>query len=222
VRPKAKPASSYAATVTRSAERSRHWDDAYSIRGAQGVSWFQSEPAVSLELIDSLGLDPATPVVDIGGGASVLADRLLGKGYNDISVLDVSEVALNAGRRRVGDTPCVRWLHEDLLSWSPARRYGLWHDRAVFHFLTDEEDQGVYLEKMRSALTPGGALVLATFADDGPEHCSGLPVARYSVDQLLTRLGSRFELTASRRELHATPGGALQPFTWIAGTVRRA
>jgi len=214
--------SSYAASVPSSAERSRHWDDAYSTRGTQGVSWFQSEPTVSLELIVSLGLDVTTPVVDIGGGASVLADRLLRAGFTDVSVLDVSEVALKAGRRRIGNTRSVQCLHEDLLSWSPARRYGLWHDRAVFHFLTDEEDQGVYLEKMRSALTPGGALVLATFADDGPEHCSGLPVARYSVDQLLTRLGSRFELTASRRELHATPGGALQPFTWIAGTVRSA
>ena len=208
--------------MTSSAERTRHWDDAYSTRGTEAVSWFQSEPTISLELIGSLSLDRATPIVDVGGGASVLADRLLTRGFSDISVLDVSDVALRAGRQRIGDTTSVKWLHEDILSWSPARRYGLWHDRAVFHFLTDEEDQGVYLEKMRSALTPGGALVLATFADDGPEHCSGLPVARYSVDQLLTRLGSRFELTASRRELHATPGGALQPFTWIAGTVRSA
>jgi trans-aconitate methyltransferase len=171
-------------------------------------------------LIESLDLDVATPVVDVGGGASVLVDRLLGVGFTDISVLDVSQVALNAGRRRLGNTPSVRWLHVDLLSWTPARRYGLWHDRAVFHFLTDEDDQRVYLESMRSALTPGGSLVLGTFADDGPDHCSGLPVARYSVGQLLTRLGGRFDLAASRRELHATPGGAVQPFTWIAGTVR--
>jgi trans-aconitate methyltransferase len=186
------------------------------------VSWFQSEPTISLELIASLGLDVATPVVDIGGGASVLADRLLGAGFTDISVLDVSEVALHAGQQRIGDTPCVEWLHEDLLSWSPARRYGLWHDRAVFHFLIDEEDRGAYLKTMRSALRPGGSLVLATFAEDGPEHCSGLPVARYSVDQLLTRLGVRFELRVAHRELHVTPGGVVQPFTWIAGTVGRA
>ena len=207
--------------MTSSAERSRHWDDAYSTRGTQGVSWFQSEPTVSLELIESLGLDVATPVVDIGGGASVLADRLLGAGFTDISVLDVSEVALNAGRRRIGNSRSVQWLHEDLLAWVPARRFGLWHDRAVFHFLTDEHDQGVYLDTMRSTLLPGGSLVLATFAEDGPERCSGLPVTRYSVDELRARLGSRFELTVSRRELHATPGGAVQPFTWIAGTFGR-
>jgi hypothetical protein len=172
---KVPPSTSCAAGVTSSAGRSRHWDDAYSTRGTQGVSWFQHEPTVSLELIDSLGLDRATPVVDVGGGASVLADRLLGAGFTDISVLDVSEVALNDARRRIGDTESVQWLHEDLLSWSPARRYGLWHDRAVFHFLTDEDDQNVYLETMRSALLPGGSLVLATFAEDGPERCSGLP-----------------------------------------------
>ena len=213
--------SSYAASVPSSAERSRHWDDAYSTRGTQGVSWFQSEPTVSLELIVSLGLDVTTPVVDIGGGASVLADRLLGAGFTDVSVLDVSEVALNTGRLRIGGTRSVQWLHEDLLSWSPARRYGLWHDRAVFHFLTDEDDQGVYLETMRSALLPGGSLVLATFAEDGPERCSGLPVSRYSVEHLRARLGSRFDLMVSRRELHTTPGGAVQPFTWIAGTFGR-
>jgi hypothetical protein len=151
----------------------------------------------------------------------VLADRLLGDGFTDISVLDVSEVALNAGRRRIGNSPFVQWLREDLLAWVPARRYGLWHDRAVFHFLTDEHDQGAYLDKMRSALLPGGCLVLATFAEDGPERCSGLPVIRYSVDELRARLGSRFELTVSRRELHTTPGGAVQPFTWIAGTLGR-
>jgi trans-aconitate methyltransferase len=206
----------------RSAECSRHWDDAYSTRGTEGVSWFQAEPTVSLELIGSLGLDRSTPVVDVGGGASVLVDELLGAGYTNVSVLDVSAVALDAGRRRIGSTTSVKWLHEDLLTWVPARRFGLWHDRAVFHFLTDEDQQGVYLETLRSALTPGGSLVLATFAEDGPEHCSGLRVARYSFDELLSRLGSQFEMTACRRELHTTPGGAVQPFTWIAGTVGRA
>jgi hypothetical protein len=204
--------------VTTSAERTRHWDDAYSTRGTEGVSWFQPEPTVSLELIGSLGLDRVTPVVDVGGGASVLADRLLARGFTDISVLDLSDVALRAGRQRIGDTTCVKWLQEDILSWSPTRRYGLWHDRAVFHFLTGKDDQRDYLETMRSALVSGGFVVMATFAEDGPEHCSGLPVARYSVPELLSLFGSRFGLVGSRRELHNTPGGAVQPFTWVAGT----
>jgi hypothetical protein len=206
--------------VTSSTERTRHWDDAYATRGTEGVSWFQSEPTVSLELIRSLGVDRATPIVDVGGGASVLPDRLLARGFTDISVLDVSDVALRAGRQRIGDTTSVKWLHEDILGWSPARRYGLWHDRAVFHFLTERDDQRDYQETMTSAVEAGGFLVIATFAEDGPEHCSGLPVARYSVPELLSLLGSRFELVASRRELHNTPRGAVQPFTWVAGTLR--
>jgi hypothetical protein len=206
--------------VTNSAEPTRHWDDAYSTRGTEGVSWFQSEPTVSLELIGSLRLDRETPIVDVGGGASVLADRLLARGFTDISVLDLSDVALRAGRQRTGDPTSVKWLHEDILSWSPARRYGLWHDRGVFHFLTEKDDQRVYLETLTSGLVSGGFVVMGAFAEDGPEHCSGLPVARYSVSALLARLGSRFVPVVSRRELHRTPGGAVQPFTWLAGTYR--
>jgi hypothetical protein len=206
--------------VTSSAERTRHWDDAYSTRGTEGVSWFQPEPTVSLEIIGSLGLDKATPIVDVGGGASVFADRLLARGFTDISILDVSDVALRAGQQRIGDTTSVEWLHEDILSWSPARNYGLWHDRAVLHFLTEKGDQRDYLKTMTSAVVPGGFVVIATFAEDGPEHCSGLPVARYSVSELRSLLGSRFGLVASCRELHNTPGGAVQPFTWVAGTLR--
>lgn len=198
--------------------RSSHWDEAYSTRGTKGVSWFQSEPTLSLDLIHSLGVDRSTPVVDIGGGASVLVDRLISLGFSDVSVLDVSEVALRAGRDRIGDTEGVTWLREDVLSWSPARSYGLWHDRAVFHFLTSKEDQQNYLKTLWSTIAPGGFIVIATFASDGPEYCSGLPVARYSDDGLVDLLGARFSLEDSRRELHVTPGDVTQPFTWVAGT----
>jgi trans-aconitate methyltransferase len=180
------------------------------------VSWYQSEPAVSLELIRSLGVDRGSPVVDVGGGASPLVDRLLEAGYTDVSVLDLSDVALDEARRRVGEDAPVSWLREDVLEWRPARRYGLWHDRAVFHFLVDEADRARYLEVLSGALEAGGAVVIATFADDGPQHCSGLPVARYSEGALVRLLGERLVPVDTRRETHLTPAGVPQPFTWVA------
>jgi len=200
-----------------SAERRRQWDAAYEARGAAGVSWFQETPSVSLEMIEVLGVPREAAVIDIGGGASLLIDHLLERGYSDLSVLDISQVALDAARRRLDANASVVRLHEDLLSWRPQRHYGLWHDRAVFHFLVDQSDRDAYLATLRSALSPGGAVVIATFARDGPESCSGLPVVRYSADDLATVLDEDVEVIVTRREEHCTPGGAIQPFTWIAG-----
>ncbi len=171
---------------------------------------------MSLELIDKLGVSPDTAVVDVGGGASTLADHLVGKGFADVSVLDISAGALDEGRRRLVDAP-VSWRHEDLLAWNPDRRFGLWHDRAVFHFLVSADDRDSYLRTLRSAIQSEGFVILATFAADGPESCSGLPVARYSDADLVQALGAEFELLATRRENHITPRNAMQPFTWIAG-----
>jgi len=196
------------------------WDAAYRDHGAVGVSWFQPEPSMSLYLIERLGVAPGTAVIDIGGGASSLVDHLVHRGFGDISVLDISEAALEIGRRRVGPTAAVRWLREDLLCWSPARRYGLWHDRAVFHFLVDKTDRSRYLGRLASGIEPGGALIMATFAEDGPEYCSGLRVARYSAQHLLDVLGADFHAVEIRRELHTTPGGAVQPFTWVVARAR--
>jgi trans-aconitate methyltransferase len=168
-------------------------------------------------MIQTLGIDHMTPVIDVGGGASSLPDRLVAQGFSDVSVLDLSETALKEGRRRLGTATAVTWLHEDILTWRPARRFGLWHDRAVFHFLTDDGDRSNYLATISEALEPGSGIVMATFADDGPEHCSGLRVSRYSVEALLGVLGGRVTLVDARRELHTTPGGAVQPFTWVAG-----
>jgi SAM-dependent methyltransferase len=197
-------------------DRADHWDSAYRDRGVAGVSWFQSEPALSLELIERLGVAPDAAVMDVGGGASSLVDHLVDRGFTDISVLDISQAALEDARLRVGEIAAVRWLHEDLLSWNPARRYGLWHDRAVFHFLTEEADRDRYLDCLGSGIEPGGGLIIATFAEDGPEYCSGLRVARYSAQDLLNLLGPEFQAVAVRRELHMTPGGVVQPFTWVA------
>lgn len=196
--------------------RSEYWDDVYRTRGADHVSWFQPEPTRSLQLIERLDVGPDTGVVDIGGGASLLVDRLAQRGFGDLTVLDVSSVALGVARRRLGSRATVRWVNQDVLTWVPERRYGLWHDRAVFHFLTEAPDRARYVDAARRALEPDGLVILATFAEDGPEYCSGLPVARYDADQLAAVLGSGFQPLAAEREKHVTPTGATQAFTWLA------
>jgi hypothetical protein len=193
-----------------------HWDAAYESRGTAGVSWFQATPSVSLGLIEALGVSKDGAVIDIGGGASSLVDHLLKKNFGDLTVLDLSGSALESARRRLPGNAPVKWLHEDILSWRPQRQYDLWHDRAAFHFLVDKSDRDAYLERLDLALVSGGAVVVATFALDGPEYCSGLPVARYSADDLASILGEKFEVIEKRREEHSTPGGTIQPFTWIA------
>jgi SAM-dependent methyltransferase len=197
-------------------QRATHWEAVYEANSPDAVSWYQSEPTVSLELIDALGVDPNAAVIDVGGGASVLVDRLLTRGFTDVSVLDISEAALRTSRHRVGDdSDEVHWIVGDLLAWEPPRRYGLWHDRAVLHFLMGG-DVETYRATVERAVAPGGSVVLGTFAPDGPERCSGLPVTRYSTEGLAAVLGDGFEVVEHRREVHRTPGRTEQPFTWIA------
>jgi SAM-dependent methyltransferase len=195
--------------------RRRHWDRRYSDAGATQVSWYQPTSRMSLALIDRLGVPKAAPIIDVGGGASLLVDELVARDHTDLSVLDVSAKALAIARQRVGNAAPVRWLCEDIMTWQPKRRYALWHDRAVFHFLIDLLERAKYLQAMRQAIAPGGALIMATFASDGPTSCSGLPVARYDAGEL-NELLDGFTLLASTREEHITPGGIVQPFTWIA------
>ncbi len=178
------------------------------------MSWYQSSPTISIELIDDLSPPRETAVVDVGGGASRLIDVLLDEGFSDVSVVDVSDVALAEVGRRVGPT-AASLIHADLLAWTPTRRYGLWHDRAVLHFLVDPAERNRYVEVLHLALKPGGYVVVGVFAFDGPERCSGLPVVRYSADALSELLGADFEVVAHRREEHVTPTGAIQPFTWL-------
>lgn len=197
-------------------DKGRHWDDAYRDKGSQGVSWYQSEPVTSLELVRLLDVVPSAAVIDVGGGTSFLVDRLVEAGFSDLSVLDVSEVALEEGRRRLKDQPKVTFIQHDVLTWQAPRHFGLWHDRAVFHFLTDEEQTGRYLATMSESLEPDGSVVLGTFAEDGPSRCSDLPVARYTPSELAELLGPDFSVVSTRREIHHTPSGATQPFSWIA------
>jgi SAM-dependent methyltransferase len=205
-----------------SQQRAQRWNAAYSSRGVEGVSWYQDVPAISLELIEALRVPRTAGIIDIGGGASPLAGCLVDRGYADVTVLDFSTAALEDCRRRIRDEALVAWLAEDLLTWDPQRSYELWHDRAVFHFLVDENDRQTYLRALHAALSQGGSVIIATFAADGPDSCSGLPVARYSADDLAQVLGEMFVLVETRREVHLTPRGAPQPFTWIAGRLNQA
>ena len=191
-----------------------HWDEVWSHRAVDEVSWFRSDPAASLRLVDDAGLASGAAVVDVGGGASTLPGRLLDRGL-DVTVLDVSSVALDVARRVLGErAEAVHWVVTDMTTWHPSRRYDLWHDRAVFHFLVDPIDQDRYVAVAADAVTPGGVLVLATFAPDGPTACSGLPVARHDADALAARFAPAFVLETTEREVHRTPSGGDQAFTW--------
>jgi SAM-dependent methyltransferase len=194
-------------------ERREHWDSVYETKAETGVSWFEESPALSLELIASAGAKPDSAIIDIGGGLSRLVDALLDQAYGDLSVLDISEVALAKGRARLGDRAGqVRWITADVTLWRPERTYDIWHDRAVFHFLTEPADQAAYMERMDAALRPGGHVIIGTFALDGPERCSGLPVMRHDEKSLARALPPGFEPKDARRYEHRTPGGSVQRF----------
>jgi SAM-dependent methyltransferase len=201
---------------TRAREVARHWDEIYGRRLPTEVSWYQDQPTVSLALLDALGVTADQPTVDVGGGASVLVDRLLDRRFADVSVLDVSAAALAHAKKRLAErAELVHWLREDVLTWRPGRRYGIWHDRAVFHFLVEEKERRAYLAALRAALIPEGRVVIGTFAGDGPQQCSGLPVQRYDPRDLAAVFGADFEVVEHRRDEHHTPGGTEQPFTWV-------
>ena len=197
-------------------DRRRHWDRVFEERGPTGVSWYERSPRMSLKMIGLTGAGPQEAVLDVGGGASPLAGALLAGGFADVTVLDLSEVALRASRARLGSIGArVLWLNADVLDWMPDRTYGLWHDRAAFHFLIDAEDRERYVTTARSAVRPGGHAVVGTFAEDGPATCSGLPVARYDAQGLVNAFGADFALVGSRRHEHRTPGGSVQSLTWV-------
>lgn len=196
---------------------SDHWNSRYESTGAASVSWFEQKPEVSLALLDELGVTAADSVIDIGGGASTLVDHLLARGHRDLGVLDLSTVALDEARRRLPPDREVRWIEHDLLSWKPDRRWSVWHDRAVLHFLTADEDRATYAQLLRQTVEPHGGFVIGVFADDGPTECSGLPVRRYTPDELVELIGDDVEVVAQRHQLHCTPAGVEQSFNWLAG-----
>jgi len=194
-------------------ERQTHWQNVYQSKGERDVSWFQEIPTISLALIHATGVGIDASIIDIGGGASHLVDNLLTEGFRSVAVLDVSERALAASRDRLGPRgKDVTWIVADVAMWRPDKGYDLWHDRAAFHFLTAPGDRTAYAECVRTAVRPGGHVIVGTFALDGPERCSGLPVVRHDAGSIGKVLGPSFKLIESRRQDHRTPGGAIQRF----------
>jgi Methyltransferase domain len=200
--------------VDRSIGAAAQWDRAYA-GGEQHLSWYQRRPALSLTMIERAGIGPTAAVIDIGGGSSRLVDHLLDRGFTDVTVLDISAEPLAEGRRRLASRGrAVSWLVDDVRIWRPGRRYQLWHDRATFHFQVEQCDRDGYLAALDVATAPGSVAIFATFAPDGPTDCSGLPVERYSPQQIAATLGTAWELAGHEHEHHTTPTGAIQSFTW--------
>jgi SAM-dependent methyltransferase len=193
--------------------RQAHWENVYATKDEHAVSWFQEKPDVSLDLIRATGVKDTALIIDIGGGASRLVDTLLDEGFKTVTVLDLSEKALAATRARLGERSShVQWVVADITTWEPSQIYDVWHDRAALHFLTDPKDRAAYSKRVLGAVRPGGHVVIGTFAPDGPERCSGLPVVRHDAASLGELLGHSFELIESRRHDHQTPAGSIQKF----------
>jgi len=198
------------------AQTAAHWDAAYA-QGDDTRSWFEKRPAMSLRMLDSAGVSAADALIDVGGGASPLSGALLDRGFCDLTVLDISAAGMQRARDRLGSqADQVHWLIADVLSWHPERHYRAWHDRAVYHFLTIDKHRQQYLHTLNTATAPDAIAVVGCFAPNGPQHCSGLPVARYSPAQLARQLGIKWLLINEEREEHITPAGTIQPFTWVA------
>ena len=190
----------------------RHWDEAYVQKGEAGVSWFEETPTVSLDLIKALS-GPKDSLIDVGGGASRLAAHALRLGFGHVAMLDLSGESIARSHAGMGsEADRVEWIVANVTTWKPGRRYDVWHDRAAFHFLTDEADRAAYVATLNAALSDTGQAIIATFALDGPERCSGLPVQRYSPETLVETLGPRFTLVNSVRHEHQTPWGSTQAF----------
>ena len=194
----------------------RHWENVYQTRPANQVSWFQEHAERSLQFVRNTGVAKDGHIMDVGGGASTLVDDLLHDGYRNLTVLDISAAALHAAQQRLGsDAHRVRWLEADITQIEfPEASVDVWHDRAVFHFLTDPHDRQRYVLAVLRAVKPGGHVIVATFAEDGPLRCSGLDVMRYRPDTLHGEFGAAFELVNSADEMHHTPGGAAQKFIY--------
>ena len=198
-------------------ERRKHWNQVYTTKDEREVSWFEALPEISLEMLDAAGMTAHSCVLDVGGGDSHLVDALAARGLDCLAVLDVSGAALERARTRMGPTARIPvWIEADVTGDWTLKPMDIWHDRAVFHFLTDPDDRATYRNLLRRAVAPGGTIIVATFATDGPEWCSGLPVRRYDAPDLAAELGPDLTLVASGRTVHHTPSGATQPFTWVA------
>lgn len=190
-----------------------HWESVYAERQPAETSWFEAVPDTSLRLIMSAGLPSEAPLLDVGGGVSMLAAELRAAGYTDVTVADISSDALKQAQLLPG-TDGIRYRQADVRKHDFGRSYDLWHDRAVFHFMVGGEDQDGYLETLNRTLNPGGHLVIATFGPEGPTKCSGLPVVRYGPEELSAELGDQFSLLSAETRIHVTPSGKEQQFVY--------
>lgn len=198
-----------------------HWNNVYTKKSEAELSWHQDDPSIALDLMHKAGLTATAAVIDIGAGTSRLTERLLELGLSDLSALDLLESALAAARARLGQREkFVKWIVADITRWEPTQTYDIWHDRAVFHFLVEPKDRIAYLQRLSRSVAPGGHAIIATFASDGPEKCSGLPVARYTPASLVATLGADFTLLTHQFYLHHTPWGSPQSFQY--SLLRRA
>ena len=193
-----------------------HWEQVYATKSTTAVSWYQAEATLSLNLIRRIAPSTETSVIDVGGGASTLIDGLLKSGYRNLTVLDLAGEALSVAKQRLGQaSDAVNWLEGDITTLTlPKQAYDIWHDRAVFHFLTHPGDRLAYVKQVMHAVKPGGHVIIATFAPDGPTECSGLTVVRYAPDTLKNELGREFSLIECIEENHITPAGRMQHFNY--------
>lgn len=194
----------------------KHWENIYQTKEATQVSWFQQHPELSLQFIERTGIARTAQIIDVGGGASTLVDDLIANGYQNVTVLDISAAALQVARQRLGPkASAVAWLEADVTQAElPEKFYDVWHDRAVFHFLTRAEDRTRYVAAVQRSVKPGGHVIVATFGLEGPTRCSGLEVVRYSADSLHDEFGDDFQLADTMSEAHHTPFGTEQKFTY--------
>jgi len=193
-----------------------HWDTVYRTKAPDAVSWYRPHLDTSIDLIQRVASDLSASIVDVGGGESTLVDDLLAKGYRNISVLDISPTAIDVARKRIGNlAQRVTWIVGDITQVAfPGQSYDVWHDRAVFHFLTAQEDRAAYVQRVADSMKPGGHVIVATFGPEGPTKCSGLDVVRYDAESLHGQFGRHFQLMESATELHKTPFGTTQQFLY--------
>jgi SAM-dependent methyltransferase len=193
-----------------------HWEQVYRTKQPTEVSWYRPHLEVSLDLIEDAVPDRDAAIIDVGAGESTLVDDLLARGYRNLYVLDISQTALDVAKARLGAAVArVHWLRGDIRTFAfDAKAFDLWHDRAVFHFLTDAADRAAYVRQAARAVKPGGHVIVATFGPEGPVRCSGLDVVRYDPEALHDEFGSAFRLVEHRNELHRTPSGSTQQFTY--------
>ncbi|HAT1926169.1 TPA: class I SAM-dependent methyltransferase [Legionella pneumophila] len=193
-----------------------HWQSIYTEKLPQDVSWFQQEPTISLKLIQRF-CDKNAQIIDVGGGASVLVDHLLKLGYSNLAVLDISGKAIEHAKKRLHDQAIkVKWFEKDITEFIPPHTYDIWHDRAVFHFLTDIKSRQLYVNVLKKSIKPGAYSIIATFAKDGPTQCSGLDIVQYDESSIRDELGDGFVLLESQFEVHITPAGREQRFIYFA------